>query len=118
MLLSDIRDIFAASTLDAIMSKHLVAALHEDETKLWVAYGKSQRPISERQVSSLLREFKVYPRTIRVGETTAKGYLRSSFAEAFEAYLPPLEVSRSVTPSQVSDINDLEANRGTVFPMP
>jgi putative DNA primase/helicase len=110
MLLSDIRDIFAASTLDAITSKHLVAALLEDEIKPWVAYGKSQRPITERQVSSLLREFKVYPRTIRMGETTAKGYLRSSFAEAFEAYLP-LGVSRSVTPSQVSDINDLEANR-------
>ena len=65
LLLSDIRDIFAASALDAMPSKNLVAALHDDPTKPWLAYGKNQKPITERQVSDLLKDFKVYPRTSR-----------------------------------------------------
>src|SRR5262249_27361109 len=111
LLLSDIRDIFAERKIDAITSKQLVAALHADETKAWNTFGKTGKPITERQVAKLLADFKVYPHTIRIGETTAKGYLRSAFAEAFEAYLPPQEGDRSVTPSQVNDINDLAAKR-------
>ena len=111
LLLSDIRDIFDERKDDAITSKQLVAALHADETKAWNTYGKTGKPITERQVAKLLADFNVYPHTIRVGETTAKGYLRSAFAEAFEAYLPPQGGDRSVTPSQVNDISDLVAKR-------
>lgn len=90
LLLSDIRNIFAEREVDAIPSKQLLAALHADETKPWLAYGKSQKPITDRKVSDLLRDFKVYPRNLKVaGERVAKGYLRSAFTEAFEAYLPP-----------------------------
>jgi hypothetical protein len=111
-LLDDIRDIFAASNLEAITSKRLLALLHEDATKPWSAYGKLAKPITERQVARLLEDFKVYPRTIRrPGEKTARGYVRSSFVEAFESYLQPLSGSGSDTPTQSNDFSDLWGKR-------
>jgi putative DNA primase/helicase len=107
LLLSDIKDIFAASALDAMPSKNLVAALHDDQTKPWLAYGKNQKPISDRQVSDLLKEFKVYPRNIKTGGKVLKGYVLSSFAEAFESYLSPLGGPPAVTALLSSNDNGL-----------
>jgi putative DNA primase/helicase len=111
-LLGDIRDIFAVLNLEVITSKRLLALLHEDATKPWLTYGKLAKPITERQVARLLEDFKVYPRTIRrPGEKTARGYVRSSFVEAFESYLQPLSASGSDTPTQSNDFSDLWGKR-------
>jgi hypothetical protein len=107
LLLSDIRDVFAASGLDAMPSKDLVATLHDDPTKPWLAYGKNQKPISDRQVSDLLKDFKVYPRNIKTCGKVLKGYVLSSFAEAFESYLSPLDGSPAATALLSSSDSDL-----------
>jgi putative DNA primase/helicase len=108
LLLSDMRDIFTASKADAITSKRLLERLHDDEMKPWAAFGRSAKPISERQVAKLLAEFKVYPKNVRISGEQAKGYTRASLAEAFERYLSPTGGDASVPASQCSDINDLE----------
>jgi Protein of unknown function (DUF3631) len=46
----------------------------------------------------LLAPFDIHPQTIRVDEkTTAKGYLRAQFEDAFDRYLPTLP-KQAVTP--------------------
>ena len=87
-LLADIRDVFAAAGMDKLTSKDMVERLAQIEGRPWAEYGKHHRPISPNQVAKLLGGFGVSPRTIRFGETTAKGYHEAAFSDAFSRYLP------------------------------
>src|SRR5262249_350904 len=64
LLVSDTKDIFAEREGDTITSKAFLTALHADETKPWNSYGKTGKPITERQVARLLADFKIYPRNL------------------------------------------------------
>ena len=116
LLLSDTKDIFAEREGDTITSKAFLTALHADETKPWSSYGKTGKPITERQVARLLADFKIYPRNLKIADElgrqkVVKGYLRSSFAEAFEAYVLPQGGDRSATPLLSSPENGLAEKR-------
>jgi uncharacterized protein DUF3631 len=110
-LLIAIRDIFEARKTDRIRSKSLVAALIEDQTGPWVAFGKNQRPISENGVARLLKKYEIRPRTVRfTDDDTDKGYRLVWFGDTFERHLSPAAGkprSATVTPSQATDLNDL-----------
>jgi hypothetical protein len=86
-LLGDIRAIFEMQEVDRISSANLIAALHEIEEAPWAEwYG---RPISTHGIAKLLTHYDVKPRTVRFDdETTAKGYRREQFEEAWSRYLP------------------------------
>lgn len=108
-LLGTINETFEAKRTDRIRSKELVAALTEDETGLWVAYGKSEKPISETGVSRLLKPYGIRPRTVRFApgpDGTDKGYLREWFDDAFGRHLNS-RVS-AVTSAQVNEIKSLD----------
>ena len=59
-------------------------------------------PMSARQLSNRLREFGIVSNTIRLGATTAKGYMFTDFGDAFNRYLPSTTVA-SVTTTQTMD---------------
>jgi putative DNA primase/helicase len=109
-LLADIRDVFAATGLDRLTTKYLISRLVEDETKPWGAFTKDGKPITADRLARLLGEFEIKPRTLRIGEATAKGYLRVQFEDAWERYAPS-QGPQPVTPSQSIEINDLEPPR-------
>jgi len=45
------------------------------------------RCITEPQLAKELRKFKIKPGTVRIGETTGKGYKREQFDEVWNRYL-------------------------------
>jgi len=50
------------------------------------------RPITPPQLAATLRPFGVRSATIRIGNETAKGYYREALTEAWERYLPPVDI--------------------------
>jgi Protein of unknown function (DUF3631) len=99
MVLSDIRDIFAALPgVDRLPSVALVDALGAMENRPWSEW-RNGKPITPRALAKLLAPFGIIPGTKRHGGATFKGYLLTNFAEAFESYLP----SETVTPSQANN---------------
>jgi putative DNA primase/helicase len=89
-LLHDIRAAFSATDHDVIFTKTLIALLVADEERPWAAYGRSGKPISDRQIAKLLGPFGIISGTVRIDGATAKGYYRSAFEEAWGRY-PKLE---------------------------
>jgi Protein of unknown function (DUF3631) len=98
-LLAAVKGVFEALAIDRITSEALADALALDKAGPWAAYGKSGKPITQRQIASLLARYGVKPGTTRFGTETRKGYLFAWLADAFDTYVesPP---SRSVTASQ------------------
>ena len=86
-LLSDIRNIFDGTDEDKISSAALLTKLKEIETSPWADWGKG-KGLTPNGLSRLLKPFGISPRTIRLGDSTPKGYLRESLVDAFERYLP------------------------------
>ena len=87
-LLADIRDVFALVGVEKLASKDMAERLAQIDGRPWAEYAKQRRPISPYQLANLLRGFGVVSRTIRVGDTTAKGYDLGDFSDAFSRYLP------------------------------
>jgi hypothetical protein len=104
-LLADIRTAFGDD--ERLFSKGLVARLVADEEGPWGdLHG---RELDARSLARLLAAFDIRPRSIRIGEATAKGYERGQFTDAFERYCTPPETPpdalgdiANVTPSQPS----------------
>ncbi|SRR5579885_2357059 len=95
-LLADIEEIIETKQTDRISTADLIAGLCSDVEKPWATYNRGQS-ITPRQVASRLKEFGIVSNTIRLGATTAKGYLFLQFADAFSRYLSGYS---SVTTSQ------------------
>lgn len=73
--------------------------------KPWATFnrGVSIRP---RQIAKRLKDFSVSSYTIRLGRTTAKGYLRSQFADVFARYLTPKRNSVTSPSLLALDVTD------------
>jgi hypothetical protein len=88
-LLRDIKAVFDSRDPEAITTKTLINELAADEEQPWATYDKG-KPITPKQLGSLLRPFVIISENVQkseTGEAQAKGYRRSRFAEAFERYL-------------------------------
>jgi hypothetical protein len=86
-LLADIRTIFSETGFERIQSAALTNRLADIEESPWgPRFGQD---FGTRKLASILRPYAIKPHTIREGYTTAKGYLRSDFADAWLRYLPP-----------------------------
>lgn len=100
VLLADIAETFAVAGVDKLPSAGIVEALARIEGREWAEWGRARKPISTNQLAKLLRRFNVLPRTIKLPDgSTAKGYHREMFNEAFTRYLPqsPLPNRNPVT---------------------
>ncbi len=87
-LLADLRVIFTDRFTDRMPSAVLCDALANLPDRPWGEYGKRGKPISQRQVSLLLAPFGITPKTIRVGDSTPRGYELAQFDDTFSRYLP------------------------------
>ncbi len=97
-LLADIREIFELKKVTRINSSDLIISLCQDEEKPWATYNRGN-PIKPRQVSRRLSEYGIMSNTIRIGQSTAKGYKLEQFTETFSRYLDS-SPCQCVTPSQ------------------
>jgi putative DNA primase/helicase len=101
-LLVDIAEAFNTSGCDRLTTVRLIERLTADDTARWVDYSRG-RPITAAQIAKLLKRYGIAPSTVRVGDSTAKGYRREQFADVFVRYLPaspPKTVPLAVTTSQ------------------
>jgi Protein of unknown function (DUF3631) len=111
LLLADLRGLFDREPPNGVLfTREILAALHQDETRPWPEW-KNGKPITDRQLAALLKEFKIVPRTVRRGADTEKGYRFEWFEDIFARYLPP----RSVTGSQMRDSAGFETLRSVTL---
>jgi len=87
VLLADIRNTFDDKNADKLASKTISDALALLEGRPWAEYGKEQKPISPNQLARLLRPFTIASHTIRLEDSTLKGYERKDFEDAWDRYL-------------------------------
>jgi len=90
-LLMDIYVVFAVSRSERIFSRDLVAALLGCGDRPWSELRKG-KPVTETWVAQQLRPYGIKPRTIRIGELVAKGYVQEEFMDTFRRYIPKSEV--------------------------
>lgn len=94
-LLADVRTVFDRESVDRLSSETLVSALSEDQEAPWADWGG--KGISQRSLAALLRRYGIRSATVRLADgTTAKGYKREDFEDAWKRYLPESD-SPSVT---------------------
>ncbi len=102
-LLSDIRIRFKSKGVDRLPSKDLCQELGGMTGRPWADWNQDFC-ITENQLARLVKEFRVRPKGIRVGDKTPRGYKLADFDNAFARYLP----CESATPQQPNEINELE----------
>jgi hypothetical protein len=90
-LLGDVR--LAFGDADELSSKALLLALCDIEESPWSDI--KGKPLNERGLASRLRQYGLKSRTVRVGSTTPKGYVRADFVDVWNRYLP--SAARSAT---------------------
>jgi putative DNA primase/helicase len=105
-LLADIHSIFIATQADRLASARIAEMLAAMEGKRWPEFGKGGKPISANQVARLLTRFKIHSRTIRISDTTAKGYCLADFQDAFARFLPATAASKGNTVTTPENIGD------------
>ena len=105
LLLGDLRDLFhkraeqeAHEVREAELSSAFVCQeLGSMEARPWSEWGRSQKPITQRQLASMLEPFGVRPVGLRIGNSTPKGYRNKDCDDAFSRYLP--EIPDPIRPS-------------------
>lgn len=86
-LLTDIRDVFKELDLESIHSHDLLLHLNAQVELIWG--DLDGKPLDERRLARILRNYLVKPTTVRCAGKTLKGYKRVDFRDAFERYLTP-----------------------------
>jgi len=94
LFLADLRDMFDREPSEVLFTREILASLRVDETRPWPEF-KNEKPITDRQLASLLKQHGILPKTVRRGEKTEKGYRAESFTDAFARYLKPRTVTAS-----------------------
>lgn len=98
-LLADLQAVWQEDE-EALFTDTLLERLRSLEESPWPTwYG---RGFNARDLAKLLRPFEVRSRTIRLGDTTRKGYRRDDLHDPWSRYLPasPQEASHPSPPSQ------------------
>ena len=102
-LLTDLVTVFGQA--DAMATKAILRALIEMEESPW---GDIRgKPLDERRLAKLLRQYSIKSTSVRIGDETPKGYRRADLAETWASYLTPFPTPRksatSATPQHVTD---------------
>jgi uncharacterized protein DUF3631 len=87
-LLRDIKVMFDASTLDHLTTKAILERLTADPEKPWAEWSRG-KPINDRGLADLLREYRIISKTVGPEKQRAKGYRKADFIDVWERYLAP-----------------------------
>ncbi len=91
-LLEDLRTIFDAANAQTLATDTLITELAALEESPWGDLYKG-RGLDARGLARRLKEYGVKPKTIRIGQTTPRGYERSEFVDVWERYCPAVSAS-------------------------
>jgi hypothetical protein len=70
-----------------MFSRDLVASLNYRTDRPWLVLHRG-KAVTETWLSQQLRPYGVRPRTVWIGQNSAKGYMEADFNEAFRRYIP------------------------------
>ena len=102
-LLADIKAVFGDD--DRLTTAALLELLHGLEESPWSDwFGK---PITARFLADKLRPFEIRSKSIRVGDSTPKGYERAAFLDAWDQYLTATSATDATTHTPQEDLPDL-----------
>ena len=98
-LMLDIVGIFTQNDADRMFSRDIVAWLNGFQGRPW-ADALNGRPITELWLAQQLRPYGVRPKTMWIGDTSAKGYVQETFLGIFRRYITKadLELLKSELP--------------------
>ena len=86
-LLKSVRGLFQATGCARLGSKQVVELLKRDGQSIWPSFDHG-KPVTERQVATLLKNFKIEAKRFRDdGGSQLRGYALEDFKESFERYL-------------------------------
>jgi len=88
LLLQDIKTMFDRSTLDYLTTKAIIEDLTADPEKPWADWSRG-RPITDKGIADLLREYRIISRTVGPQDARSKGYRQADFRDAWDRYLAP-----------------------------
>jgi len=102
LLLEDLHRLFDRTEADGRLverwpSSQLVEELVKFEARPWPEFRRG-RPLTVRQLAWLLRPFEIQPKKFRFGDSTARGYERDQFADAWNRYLRDGNIENPGTP--------------------
>lgn len=113
-LLADIRFVFNEHKSDTVPSSALAACLSKIEGHGWAEWNHGQG-ITPYSLARQLKNYRVYPQTIRVGGATPKGYRRGDFEDLWSRYCPPTSLPTATTPHHASLLAETAfCNRNTL----
>jgi hypothetical protein len=92
LLLRAVRDAMAGREIIATVD--LLAAINADD-ELPFGGWREGKGLDARTLARMLRRYGPRPRTVRVGDATAKGYHAEDLADAWARYLPPSHASHA-----------------------
>ncbi len=100
-LLGDIRDAFNTTTEQKMTTEDLLDYLNGIDDAPWGDIrGKA---LDSRALSRRLSRYDIKPRTIRLGDRTAKGYDRADLADAWSRYVQEDNLTKSKEKNEESD---------------
>lgn len=94
-LLADILLVFLTAQANRLFTRTLLAGLNCLEDRPWAELRKG-RQVTDLWLARQLRSYGIQPKTVWIGETSAKGYLEEDFAEVFRRYIPAAEIESLV----------------------
>ena len=112
MLLEDIRRLFAEHKAERLSSALIVDQLAKLEERPWPEWGRSQKPITPRQLAKLLEQFEIGPKLVKIDGIPVRGYRLDRFKDSFSRYLSK-SADLGVTPIPVSN----DAASGDIVPV-
>ena len=90
-LLFDLLVLFGTRKADRLFSRTIVMELNMMPDRPWAEMNRG-RAIDENWLAQKLRPYGVRPRTVRIGERMAKGYVGLELRDVFRRYIPRSEV--------------------------
>ena len=108
-LLADIRTVLDGNMAESIWTEDLLRHLHAMAERPWPEYGRQRKPITPRQLASLLKPFGIVSRQLGKRDCTAvtnkHGFEGVQFAEAWSRYANTLTTKESTTFSDFPSAN-------------
>jgi hypothetical protein len=97
-LLVDILRVFADRNTDRIFTRALLEALNRRTDRPW-AEMRNGKEITEMWLAQQLRPYGIKPRTLWIGDISAKGYLKDDFTEVGRRYISKSDLDASAAES-------------------
>ena len=85
-LLLDIYTLYTIDKTERVFTRELVGWLNGLENHAWAERTKG-KPINELWLAQQLRPYRIFPRSIRIGERVSRGYYLDDFMDSFRRYI-------------------------------